>query len=338
MERVHRPRRAPGDLVAGAAGCGPRSSVVRHIALRRSSRTTRCATGCSPSSAPPPWCCSSSSGSVFWCWASAASSGGTPASTLPARSGWPVPRSSRLGIASRHFAGPETLEIVSAGIGLLVIALEIAYLPALYGAFASRETQVTLLAGRSGTPAWGPEILARSHFLDTMDELPPLYSEWERWAATVSESHANYPALMWFRSPVSTRSWLLGLTAMMDSGGPVPLGEPRARPTRGAALPVHGDQLPALHGRCPQHPLRHRSAADGGDPAQPGRVRRGLSSARGPFVPPRARRRRGMAALPGLAGQLRADRRRPDPARGAPAGPLVHRPTRNSVRPSGRSC
>ena len=33
----------------------------------------------------------------------------------------------------------------------------------------------------------------------------------------MSESHANYPALMWFRSPVSTRSWLLGLVAMMDS-------------------------------------------------------------------------------------------------------------------------
>jgi hypothetical protein len=53
--------------------------------------------------------------------------------------------------------------------------------------------------------------------LMTMDELPPLYSDWERWAAAVSESHANYPALMWFRSPVSSRSWLVGLVAMMDS-------------------------------------------------------------------------------------------------------------------------
>jgi hypothetical protein len=50
-----------------------------------------------------------------------------------------------------------------------------------------------------------------------MDELPPLYSDWERWAAAVSESHANYPGLLWFRSPVSTRSWLVGLVAMMDS-------------------------------------------------------------------------------------------------------------------------
>ncbi len=122
-----------------------------------------------------------------------------------------------LGIATANDAGARTLEILAAGVGLLVLALEIAYLPALYNAFATRETEVTLLATRAGTPAWGPEILARHNFLDTMGELPPLYSQWERWAAAVSESHANYPALVWFRSPVSTRGWLLGLVAMMDS-------------------------------------------------------------------------------------------------------------------------
>jgi hypothetical protein len=122
-----------------------------------------------------------------------------------------------LGIATARDAGAHTIEILAAGFGLLVIALEIAYLPALYSAFAVRETEVTLLATRSGTPAWGPEILARHHWLDTMNELPPLYASWERWAAAVSESHANYPALMWFRSPAPFRSWLLGLVAMMDS-------------------------------------------------------------------------------------------------------------------------
>jgi hypothetical protein len=122
-----------------------------------------------------------------------------------------------LGIATGSVPVATTLEIIAAATGLLVVALEIAYLPALYGAFASRETEVTLLATRSGTPAWGPEILARHHFLKTMDELPELYADWERWAAAVSESHANYPALMWFRSPVSSRSWLLALVAMMDS-------------------------------------------------------------------------------------------------------------------------
>jgi len=122
-----------------------------------------------------------------------------------------------LGIATAPGAGPRTLEIVAAGLGFGVIALEIAYLPALYNAFATRETEVTLLAARAGTPAWGPEILARHFWLDTMDELPPLYADWERWASAVSESHANYPGLLWFRSPVSSRSWLIALVAMMDS-------------------------------------------------------------------------------------------------------------------------
>jgi hypothetical protein len=122
-----------------------------------------------------------------------------------------------LGIAVSPASGSRAVEIVGAGVGLLVIALEIAYLPALYNAFSTRETQVTLLATRSGTPAWGPEILARHHMLQTIDELPSLYADWERWAAAVSESHANYPALLWFRSPVSSRSWLLSLVAMMDS-------------------------------------------------------------------------------------------------------------------------
>jgi len=122
-----------------------------------------------------------------------------------------------LGIATVNGAGPRTLEVLGAIIGLGVVALEIAYLPALYSAFAARETEVTLLDARGGAPAWGPEILARHYWLDTMDELPPLYSDWERWASAVSESHANYPGLMWFRSPVSSRSWLVGLVAMMDS-------------------------------------------------------------------------------------------------------------------------
>ncbi|HEY6474047.1 MAG TPA: hypothetical protein VIY26_14230 [Acidimicrobiales bacterium] len=122
-----------------------------------------------------------------------------------------------LGIASAAGAGPHTLEILAAGVGLLVIALEIAYLPALYNAFAARETEVTLLDARGGSPAWGPEILARAYWLDTMDELPELYSDWERWAAAVSESHSNYPGLIFFRSPVSRRSWLVSLVAMMDS-------------------------------------------------------------------------------------------------------------------------
>ena len=82
-----------------------------------------------------------------------------------------------LGIATEPGPGSRSIEIIAAGVGLLVMALEIAYLPALYNAFSTRETEVTLLATRSGTPAWGPEILARHHMLDNIAELPPLYAD-----------------------------------------------------------------------------------------------------------------------------------------------------------------
>ena len=63
-----------------------------------------------------------------------------------------------------------------------------------------------------------------------MDELPPLYSDWERWAAAVSESHANYPGLMWFRSPVSDPQ-LAGRSGRHDGlGGAVPLRQPAQTP------------------------------------------------------------------------------------------------------------
>ncbi len=111
----------------------------------------------------------------------------------------------------------EAVEIIAAGAGLLVIALEIAYLPAMYNAFSNREADVTLLATRSGVPAWGPEILTRHQAFGLNAELPDLYASWERWAAAMGETHTNYPTLMWFRSPVPMRSWLTALTAMLDA-------------------------------------------------------------------------------------------------------------------------
>ena len=146
------------------------------------------------------------------------------------------------------------------GVGLLVVALEIAYLPALYNAFATRETEVTLLATRSGTPAWGPEILARHYMLGNIDELPPLYADWERWAAAVSESHANYPALIWFRSPVSDPELAPQPGGHDGLGRAVPRRQPATDASAGSALPLHGHQLPAFHGprpaRSPTTPTR----------------------------------------------------------------------------------
>jgi hypothetical protein len=143
------------------------------------------------------------------------------------------------------YAGPTgtsltVIDYLAAASGLVVVALQIGYLPTLYGSFNRRETEVTLLSGRAGTPAWGPEILARTRFgLGADDEGPVMdafYLGWERWAADVSESHTNYPVLTRFRSPDELSSWLVGLVAVLDSAALWLALSPRSAPATEARL------------------------------------------------------------------------------------------------------
>lgn len=124
------------------------------------------------------------------------------------------------------YAGPDgapltVVDYFAAAFGLVTVALQVGYLPTLYGAFNRRETEVTLLTSRAGTPAWGPELLARTRFGFGVDDegavMDAFYLSWERWAADVSESHTNYPVLTRFRSPAALTDWLVGLVAVLDS-------------------------------------------------------------------------------------------------------------------------
>jgi hypothetical protein len=117
-----------------------------------------------------------------------------------------------------HIGGPADtgIDIAVGAIWVVIVALQIAYLPALYGAFSRREGLVSLLESRAGTPAWGPELLARHQLVGITDTLPDLYATWEEWAADVAESHTTYPILLLFRSPEPWFSWLLGLLAVLD--------------------------------------------------------------------------------------------------------------------------
>jgi hypothetical protein len=122
-----------------------------------------------------------------------------------------------LGYASTARSQLTVLDFLAAATGPVVIALQISYLPTLYGAYNRRETEVTLLQARASEPAWGPELLARQALVGTVDQLKDLYQSWERLAADVGESHANYPVLLAFRSPRPYRSWVIALIAVMDA-------------------------------------------------------------------------------------------------------------------------
>jgi len=106
-----------------------------------------------------------------------------------------------LGYAEPAGAPPAAVVFTAAVTGVVFVTLQIAYLPTLYAAFNRRETEVALLNGRAGVPSWGPELLARTHYalgtgVSSLDTLPGLYAQWERWAADVAESHTTYLPLV----------------------------------------------------------------------------------------------------------------------------------------------
>lgn len=122
-----------------------------------------------------------------------------------------------LGVSAAPQGGPTAVEFIAAGSGMVVIALLIGYLPTLYGAYNRRETLVSILAGRVGSPQWGPDLLARHQQARAVSTLPKLFEQCEVWAADISESHVNHPWLLAFRSQDSKHSWIVSLTAMMDA-------------------------------------------------------------------------------------------------------------------------
>jgi hypothetical protein len=146
-----------------------------------------------------------------------------------------------LGYSEPAGAAPAAVVFAAASTGLVIIALQIAYLPTLYAAFNRRETEVALLNARAGIPSWGPELLARTNYalgsgISTLDTLPELYSRWERWAADVAESHTAYLPLVRFRSPRPLSSWITALLAVLDSAALFLALSPTAAPVVPARL------------------------------------------------------------------------------------------------------
>jgi len=150
-----------------------------------------------------------------------------------------------LGFAEPQNTGPAALVFVAAATGMVVVALQIGYLPTLYAAFNRRETQVALLNARGGAPIWGPELLARTFYalgsgVSSIDTLPDLYQTWEQWSADVAESHTTYLPLVRFRSPLPFSSWVVSLLAVMDSAALILTLAPDLAPVVPARLCLRG--------------------------------------------------------------------------------------------------
>ena len=102
-------------------------------------------------------------------------------------------------------------------IGLIVVALLIAYLPTMYAAFSRREQVVNMLEVRAGSPPSALEMLLRFHRNQGLGKLGDYWPVWEAWFADIEESHTTLPALVFFRSPRPENSWVTAAGAVLDA-------------------------------------------------------------------------------------------------------------------------
>jgi len=109
------------------------------------------------------------------------------------------------------------LVVAEGGFGFGFLAAIIGYLPFIYGSFARREVNISLLDSRAGTPPTAGELLRRHSYDGGQHALRELLKDWELWCAELMESHLSYPVLAYFRSQHDNQSWMASLTAILDT-------------------------------------------------------------------------------------------------------------------------
>jgi hypothetical protein len=101
-------------------------------------------------------------------------------------------------------------------LSLLLAAILVSYLPAIYSAFSQGEQAVTSLETLAGTPPSPVEMLKRYHLIQGMAQIGEVWTTWRAWFEMVKESHTAVVPLVLYRSPQPKRSWVTAAGAVLD--------------------------------------------------------------------------------------------------------------------------
>lgn len=118
-----------------------------------------------------------------------------------------------------HNIPVQIFAFTQAGMGMMFVALLIAYLPTIYSAFSTRESLVAMLEVRAGSPPSGVTMLQRVYrnSSGSVVALDKVWERWEEWFAQIEESHTSLVALVFFRSPMPDRHWVTAAGAVLDA-------------------------------------------------------------------------------------------------------------------------
>jgi len=122
-----------------------------------------------------------------------------------------------LGFANGSTFLQTVLDFLAAAIGLILVALVIAYLPTMYSAYSERERAVTLLEVMAGDPPSAITMLLRYYRNNGLEELQNSWAKWEEWFAYLEESHTALAPLVFFRSSRPEYSWVTAAGTVLDA-------------------------------------------------------------------------------------------------------------------------
>jgi hypothetical protein len=102
--------------------------------------------------------------------------------------------------------------------GMILVALLIAYLPTIYSAFSLREQSVSKIETPAGIPPSPVTILTRFQRIGNLEELlDGVWIEWKDWFHSIDESHTSLAVLVFFRSPKPEISWVTAAGVVLDT-------------------------------------------------------------------------------------------------------------------------
>ena len=122
-----------------------------------------------------------------------------------------------IGLGNSAAHGPAAVVVVGAGLcGLAVMTMAVTYLLEVQGHIAARDVGVLKISTTAGDPPSAIAVLERYAQLGCEDELTDILRDGRNWCATVLQSHASHPSLIYFRTTGTGAGWPAVLGALTD--------------------------------------------------------------------------------------------------------------------------
>ena len=108
------------------------------------------------------------------------------------------------------------LTVIASFSGLAVVTMAVTYLLEVQSNIGRRDTGVLKISTSAGEPPSAVALLERYAALDEQEELSELLRGARDWCATVLQSHASHPSLIYFRSAGTGSGWPATLGTLVD--------------------------------------------------------------------------------------------------------------------------